>query len=174
MRRLGDVVFLVLLGLAVLQAGLLAFRPPPGQSYLHLLGRGENPSLLSADGKAEHAVAAKVAVVGDYLTIEDLVRGTLLLEEGRLPGVKPLSPRERGRVVKLLATATEHRDELLRTEAEIASSEEELRQEALRIVAELSPEQRAWILAQRDAVSVGRIERSYWAELARMLVPETP
>jgi hypothetical protein len=168
-KRAADLAVLVLLVLAVLQAVLLAFRPPPGRSFLALFGRGENPALLSAEGGAERAVASKVAAVGDYLTIEDLVRGTLLLEEGRLPGVQALSPGERKRVATLMATATAHRDELLATEAELAANEEALRQEVQTIVLGLSPEQKAWILAQRDAVSVGRIERGYWTELGAML-----
>ena len=161
------------LALALLALALalpLALRPS-GEALrlLPLLGPHDPPGALQGPGEAERALQARAAAIGDYLTIEDLARGVLLLERGELPGVSPLSEAERQEVARLLAEADAHRGELLELEQQIAAADEALGELATRLAWSLSPEQRAALRSQRNRVSVGEVERAYWDELFQVL-----
>jgi len=164
-----DLATALLLGLALVQAVALALRPPSGdvRAWIPLLGRDDPAGDLGAPGGAERAVRARTAALGDYLTVEDLARGVIALQDGSLPGAPPLSAAEREQVSALLRRADEHRAELLRVEAEIAEAEAHLAALAARMAAGLTPEQRAWVERRRDAVSVGQVERAYWDQARR-------
>ena len=109
--------------------------------------------------------------MGDFLTIEDLARGVLALDGGEHGG---LSAAERDALGPVVAEAVAHRQALLDNEAALAAAEAELDAAAREILAALGPEQQAWILAQRDQVSVGEVEGAYWVELARRLEADGP
>jgi hypothetical protein len=161
-KRAVDGATTALLLLAVALAVALAARGGGGRAYLPLQGPGDPPGALRGPGRAEAALQAKVAALGDYLTVEDLARGALALERGELPEVTPLSAGERERLAALLAEADAHRTELLALEGEIAQVESELGAVARSLAASLTPAQRDWIQSQRDQVSVGEVERAYW------------
>ncbi len=173
-RHLPDLLLVLLLGVALVEGALLALRGGGGRILVPVQHAGDPPGLLMGPGQGERVFHARMAAVGDWLTIEDLVRGALLLQEGRLEGAEPLSDGERRRLSEALAAARTHRDELLAVEGEIRQAEAELAERTLAAVRALTPEQRAWILARRDDVSVGLIERSYWESLARALEEEAP
>ncbi|MFZ5477116.1 MAG: hypothetical protein ACOZNI_10105 [Myxococcota bacterium] len=149
MSRAADGALALLLALALAQAVALALRPGPAARAGVPLG--------------------SVAALGETITVEDLARGTLALEEGHLPGAAPLFAGERDRARALFARAAAQRDELLRIEGEIAAAEARLGDDARAIAATLTPEQRAWVVAQRDRVSVGQVERAYWDALLAAL-----
>lgn len=169
-----DAALVVALGVAVVLAGRLALREDAGVAYVPAMGPADGTPAMQGPGGAERALDAKLAVVGDYLTVEDLARGVLALQEGRLPGVAPLTADEAARVKALVATADAHRVELLRVEGELADAEREQDETARKIAATFTPEQAAWVLAQRDKVSVGGIEAAYWRELADSLSAAAP
>jgi hypothetical protein len=168
--RAADVTLSVLLGLALVQAALIAHRDgEPRAGTFALVGPGDSQGTLQAPQGAARAIEARVGAVGDFLTIEDLARGVLALEQGSLPGVEPLSASEKARLKPILEQAARDRDDLLSTEGQIAAKEAELGAKAREIALTLTPEQRAWVIAQRDAVSVGKVEQSYWDELLKTL-----
>lgn len=173
MRRKADIVLVLLLTLAFAQAVVLATRTNPAvRAYLPLMGPQDPPGALQGPGAAEAALRAGIATVGPAVTVEDLARGALALERGELTGAAPLTEAERERVLAIVQRADRHRDELLAAEARLASAEAALADRARAIAATLTPEQRAWIVAQRDAVSVGQVERAYWDELLIALEPD--
>lgn len=169
-RTLPDVLLVALLMVAMIQAVRLAISPAgSGQAFVPLLRAGTPIESVQGPGSADRALTTEVAVLGDWLSVEDLCRGVLALEQGELTGVAPLSPAERTRVAELVAAADAHRKALLEVEAQLAASEVALGDEARRIAATLTPEQRTWVQTQRDNVSVGQVEAAYWAELGTVL-----
>lgn len=172
-RRLPELLLIVLLVAAMVQALLLLVSAPGEQrSWLALQRAGDPPGALGRPGGAEQVLRTRIAALGEYLTVEDLVRGALALERGELEDAPALDDGERRELAELLAEAAGERDELLRVEGEIRRIDRELAQGARQLAASLTPEQRAWVLQQRDAVSVDRLERAYWDELARLLREE--
>lgn len=169
-----DTALAVALGVAVILAGRLALRDDARVAYLPVMGPADSTPAMQGPSGAERALDAKLAVVGDYLTVEDLARGVLALQEGRLPGVPPLTGDEAARVKALVATADAHRVELLEVEGALADAERDQDETARKIAATFTPEQAAWVAAQRDKVSVGGIEAAYWKELADSLPPAAP
>lgn len=158
-----DRLLLGLLALALVQAVALAvraWRTPAAAPLAVAVAPGQD---------ADAALRAQVATLGDWVTVEDLARGALALERGDLPGVPALDEDERAELRALVAQAERDRNELVRVEGELRAAQDELDQRALALAASLTPEQRAWVYAQRDAVSVGQVERAYWAELAAVL-----
>lgn len=170
-ERLLDALLVGLLVVALAQAGLLAAGGGTLRAYVPLLAAQDPPGQLQADGGAARALAAKAAVVGEFVTIEDLARGVLALENGTLAGAAPLTAAERDALAPLVRRAAEDRLALLAVEGEIAQVEADLQERARRIAATLTPEQRAWIAAQRDVVSVGEVEQAYWDELLTLSAP---
>jgi hypothetical protein len=108
------------------------------------------------------AIHAQAAALGDVLTIEDLARGVLALEEGALPGVAPLEGNVRDEVGRRLAAANERREALLAIEADLAVEDARLAAAARAMAETLTPEQREWVMEKRDQVSVAGVERAYW------------
>lgn len=164
-----DVALVLALVVGGVLAGRLALRADAGVVYLPVMGPMDSTPAMQGPGGAERALDAKLATVGDYLTVEDLARGVLALQEGRLPGVPPLTADEAARVKALVATADAHRVELLEVEGALADAEREQDETARKIAATFTSEQAAWVVAQRDKVSVGGIEAAYWKELADTL-----
>lgn len=172
MRREADRLLLFLLALAFAEAVVLVARTRPDvRAWLPLQAAEDPPGALQGPDAATQALRARVAAVGPAVTIEDLARGTLALERGELPGVAPLSDRERAEVLALVQAADKHRDELLAVEADLAAAEAELTAKARVIAAGLTPTQRAWVMTRRDQVSVGQVEKAYWDELLVELEP---
>lgn len=164
MSRAGWDRLTLVLGIAALLQVLLLLARDQGVLLLPLLGAQEPPGALQGPGLAEGRVQARAAAVGDYVNVEDLARGLLAAEQG-VPGVPPLTEAERAEVAPLIAEAERHRQELLATEQRLAGAQQALAEQARRIAAGLTPEQRAWILAERDRISVGGIEAAYWEAL---------
>lgn len=168
-----DRLNLALLALALVLAGLLLRREAATPVVsLPLLDAGAPPGALQGPGEAEAALHAKALLMGELYTVEDLARGALLLQQGQLEGVPPLSDSERAELAEALREADADRTELLALEQQIRSTEAEMGEIGLQLAATLSPEQRAWVVAQRDRVSVGEVERAYWdAVLAAVEAP---
>ena len=144
------------------------------RAWVPLLLPSDPPGTLHAPEADVQAIRARAASVGEVLTIEDLVRVALALETGRahavgLGDLPPLSADERARLRALLDQADQHRRDLLAAEADLARAEGALGDAATRLAATLTAEQRRWILANRDQVSVGAIEDAYWAEARKAL-----
>lgn len=156
-----DRVLAVLLLVALGQAGVLAWRQVSTPRVML-------PAAVRPGEDAALALHGQVAAVGDWLTIEDLVRGALALEQGRLEG-PPLTEAERAELHALVLQADQHRSELLQVETELRATQDALDTRARALAASLTPEQRDWVLAQRDRVSVGSVEAAYWADLAAVL-----
>lgn len=168
MTRALDGVLLVLLALALVQAVQLVQRGGEARVYVPLQDAQDPPGVLQAPGAAERVLAARSAAVGDFITVEDLARGALALRDGPVTGSPPLSDAERAALTTLLERAAAHRADLLAVEGEIAAAEAKLQAQAIAIAETLTAEQRAWIVAQRDRVSVGEVEQAYWDELLRI------
>lgn len=161
-----DGALVVLAVVALVQTGMLLGARGEVRAYVPLLAAGDPPGALSGDGAAARVLADR-AGVGEYITVEDLGRGVLALRDGSLEGASPLTPAEEARLGPALAQAAADRAELLKIEGQIAAAEAELVTKARAIAATLTPEQRAWIVANRDIVSVGQVEQAYWDELVR-------
>lgn len=168
-----DAVLVALLAVGAAEAGALAWRTTTTPvATLPLLLPGDDPGALFAPGGAETVLAARAATIGDYVTVEDLARAALLASRGELG--EPLTAGERERLAALVARTDADREALLAVEAELRAEEEALDAEARTIVGTLTAEQRRWILDHRDAISVGRVEAEYWAELAAALAEPAP
>lgn len=166
MKRLPDLLLLLLLAIALVQAGLLLSHDGGVTGVTVLLQTASDPpGALQTSGGSEVALKARVAGVADYMTVEDVARGALALQRGELPGVAPLDDDERARLGAILHDAATHRDELLAVEGEIRGLESALRARTAEIARTLTPEQRAWVMARRDQVSIDQVERAYWDEL---------
>lgn len=159
------------LAVLVLALGLLGWdqtrgAPTARHAAVPLLLPSDPPGSLHAPGADERALRARAASVGEVLTIEDLIRLAVLLEEGRGAEVgvelPPLTEAERSELRARIQAADEHRRALLAAEGDLAAADRALRDAATRLAADLSPDQRAWIQANRDAVSVGEVEEAYW------------
>ncbi len=166
--RVLDTALLVALAAGMGLALRLVVVPSP-VAYVPVMTAADSTQAMQSPGGAERALDARLAQVGDYVTVEDLARGALAIEQGRLPGVAPLSESERAALEEQVAKADQHRKDLLAAEAELARAEAEQDATARQIAATLTPEQKAWVLAQRDNVSVGGVEAAYWEELAAAL-----
>lgn len=164
-----DRLTLLLLAVALVQAVLLGTSGGNLRQPFALLQMQDPPQTLQGPGSLDLAVQAKLGTVGEVITIEDLVRGSLALQKGQLPGVAPLSADEQQKLATLVQQAAAHRDALLKVEGELAQSELSLAEQARAIAATLTPEQVADIAARRDQVSVGSIERAYWDALLSSL-----
>jgi hypothetical protein len=157
-----DRVLLVLLAIALVLAGALAWRTVATPRVLL-------PVTVPVGMDADRALSGAVATVGDWVTIEDLARGALALESGEVLDGPRLSEAERADLRAIVQRAEEHRAALLRVEGELRAAQDQLDARARALAASLTPEQRAWVVQQRDSVSVGQLEAAYWAELASML-----
>lgn len=177
MRRqdaLFDGVLVVALGVGLVLAARLVLADQ-SVAYVPVMAPTDSTQAMQAPGGAERALAVKLARVGDYLTVEDLARGVLAIQQGRLQGAQPLTVDELAKLKSRVASADEHRTALLEAEAALAKAEADQDATARQIAATLTPEQKAWVLAQRDNVSVGGVEAAYWQELAAVLdAPVTP
>ncbi|MCB9745187.1 MAG: hypothetical protein H6740_21540 [Alphaproteobacteria bacterium] len=175
MSRALDALTGGLLLLALVQAaGLARSRSAAPSTTLPLLLPGDPPGALQGPGEAERTLQARAVALGDYLTVEDLARGVLLMERGELPEAPPLSEAERAEVAALLAEADAHRTELLEVEGQLRAVDAELSAVAAEMAASLTPQQRAWVQQQRDRVSVGEVERAYWDAVLASLPEASP
>lgn len=164
MKRALDGLVVVLLVAALVQAGLL-LRGGIDRRYVPLLAAGDPPGSLQGPGATARVMRTKGAAIGEILTIEDLARGALALQEGPLGGAPALSASERERLRPLIEKGAADRQALLDAERKIADVQAQIQEKAAAIAATLTPEQRAWIIANRDTVSVGQVEQAYWDEL---------
>ncbi len=121
MRRPLDLALVAALVVAVSLTVLGAVRDPVGALGLPLLAAGDPPGALHAPGAPARALQGRLATVGDVLTIEDLARGVLALEQGQLPGVAPLAPGDRAEAVALAATLTPEQRAWVASQRDIAS-----------------------------------------------------
>ncbi|MCB9742367.1 MAG: hypothetical protein H6741_06140 [Alphaproteobacteria bacterium] len=175
MSRAAQGLNLGLLLLALVQAGGLALsRASTPATTLPLLLPSDPPGALQAPGEAEATLEARAVALGDYLTVEDLARGVLLLERGELEGVPPLSEAERTQVAALLRAADQHRTELLEVEGEIRGVDADLSAVSAELAARLSPAQRLQVRQQRDRVSIGEVERAYWDAVLELVDEADP
>ncbi len=145
---------------------------PPAQVALPMMTPGEPAPM--GPGAPSRAILAKVVTVGELLTVEDLARGVLAMEQGALPGVSPLDAATREEVARRLSVANARREELLELETRLAQEDARLAEAARAIAETLTPEQRAWILAERDRASVAGVERAYWDAVLEAMGTPTP
>ena len=147
-------------------AGVLAWpgSPSPSRVQVPLLLPADPPGSLHAPGADERAIQARALAIGEVITIEDLVRAALALEAEGAEGLPPLSEAERAELSRLLARAREHRDALMAVEGQLGAAEDRLDAAARELAGQLSPDQRAWIQGNRDAISVQGVEEGYWKQ----------
>jgi hypothetical protein len=170
MSRAVDVAAVVLLLVALAELAMLVQHPAPsGLAVLPVVDDPADVNQLRDPTAWPRAVRARVARVGDPLTIEDLARVSLAALDGDVPGVAPLTEPERARLEPLVKAADTRRDELLKVEQQLHDIETDWNREALQILATLTPEQRAWLAEHRDEISVGEVEASYWEALDKRI-----
>lgn len=138
---------------------------------LPLLVPGDDAGALMGPGAEQRALAAKAAAVGELITVEDLIRACWALSASPdgLPGAPPLDPAARAALLPLVERADRERTALLAVEAELAAAEGRLGAAAAAAAAILDPAQRARIEAERDQISVGRVEDAYYKSTVRGL-----
>lgn len=82
---------------------------------------------------------------GPVMTTDDVVRGLLVLqEEGRL------TEAQRRALLPLVQEASERKERLLRMRQEEERLQGALAEKAVRVLERLSPDQREWLLSNRD------------------------
>lgn len=128
---------------------------PPDNASLELAGV-ETMNILRQAGR-----------LGPTVSLEDLVRGLLLLESES--GAPALSERQKKRLLPIVRRAFERRGELLEIEREIRALEEQLPRQAAAVLEQLLPAQRDAIRRSRDEVSLAEFEDPYWRELLAAL-----
>ena len=166
MRRILDWTAVVLLLTALGQAVALGRAEMGADALLvPLLGQNDPPHALSGPGAADRALSVRVATVGERLTIEDLARGIWLMDQGQLADAAPLTEKEREKVQALLQAAEAERTELLAIQEQLLLTEAEMTVLGREMAVSLTPVQRAWLLENRDRISVAGVEQRYWDEL---------
>jgi hypothetical protein len=173
MKRAADATLLVLLLAALAQVGwqLTAGRDGHAVLAVPMLRPGDAPGSLHAPGAPARAARAALATQGTVITAEDLARGVLALERGELEGIPPLDAATRAEVSEALRKVNDAREALLALETKLAAEDAALAADARALAATLTPEQRAWVLAQRDQASVADVERAYWDAVLAALPP---
>lgn len=82
---------------------------------------------------------------GPVMTTDDVIRGLLVLqEEGRL------TEAQRRELLPLVQEAAERKERLLRLRQEEERLQGALAEKAVRVLERLSPDQREWLLSNRD------------------------
>lgn len=152
-------------------AAVLAWPAAPGHGRvaIPLLLPADEPGSLHLPGGDQRLLAARAAALGEVLTIEDLVRAVVALDQERA-GLPPVDATERAALAALVARAEADRDALLAVEAELAAARDRLDSAGRGMAGELSPEQQRWIQEHRDETSVRGVEAPYW-ERARQGAP---
>lgn len=158
--------------LALLVAAVLLAWPAGssrGRIAIPLLLPSDEPGSLHRPGGDERLLAARVAALGEVITIEDLVRAVVALDEERA-GLPPVDAAERAVLAALVARAQVDRDALLALEVELAAARDRLDAAGRDMAGALSPEQQRWIEEHRDETSVLDVEAPYW-DRARSTAP---
>ncbi len=168
MRKAIDLTLLLLLCLALAEAVLLT-QAGDERELVPMLrqGQGQLSNDLSMD--PTRIFASRMAVAGDYVTIEDLVRGALAIQRGELDGARPLSARRREQLGEALQKALRDRDTLMELDQRQRTLQQELAAETRKLAAALDPQQLQWMVDQRNAISVGQVEQSYWQQALDVL-----
>lgn len=121
------------------------------------------PAGLETAGVETMTILRQAGRLGPTVSLEDFIRGLLLLEEEG--GELGLMPAQRQRLKPLVRQAFERRRELLATQDKIRALETELPATAADVMGELSDQQRERLRATRDDVSLKRFEDPYWEAL---------
>ena len=87
------------------------------------------------------------------------------MQSGALPNVPPLSEKASDEVINGLSQANLSRTELTRIQGDIRKTEKQLTTIARELLTSLTPEQRTWIVNNRDRISVSEVEQRYWDAL---------
>ena len=166
MNRWADIAILTLLALALARGVYMARETPTAApAGIPLVQTDMSAGTLDKPGAVRHIATNQMAVVGEVWTIEDLARAAQMLQDGGLPGVMPLSERTAAELKDGLTKAQASREKLTTIQGEIRATEAQLVHTARQLASTLTPEQRAWIIAQRDRISVSEVEQRYWDTL---------
>lgn len=118
----------------------------------------ENPQ------KVNQVIHRQLGLVGEVLTLEDIVRGVdQLHRNGKIN--KELTSKLQPKIRR----AKELRGELLECQEQTDAAHKKMGSLAEKIVAQLTPKQRSGIISQRDRVAINGMEAPYWDALLRVL-----
>lgn len=179
-ERLAHWLIVILTAVALIEAGWLLVRIGSPQNsltltplYQALVGEEESSPdrsfELEQPGQVRRIINREVGLVGEPLTVEDLVR-----ELSRLQKDGQLSQKEQTELAPLIAQAQKLREQLLTSQKNLDQLETEIRESALEIVGLLTPQQRELLIRQRDQVAVRGMEAPYWEALLQALETAKP
>ena len=149
--------FNILLLLGIIWQLWVLFSPSP---IIGLLSVKQPPRSLHGPQAVERATLAKMEQLGTPLNVEDIIR-----ELHQNPDLLANNSTLKASVFPLLKRMQETQEKLLHSEERIQSIEEELNQLSLKMLTELSEEQKQELLERRNLDSVQKIEQKYWNEL---------
>lgn len=132
--------------------------------FMPLLVPGEDYSSYDLEkvGAQAARVLEKVGRIGPTISLEDMVRGTLLLEKRE---ELSLNAWQKYRISAILKNAYKKREELLKCQNEISKLEHEIPILGGRVYNLLTPEQKKYIFANRDKISLKEFEEPAWENL---------
>jgi hypothetical protein len=134
--------------------------PPPGEAEPPT---PPEPADLELAGVETMTILGQAGRLGPTVSLEDLVRGLLFLEEQG--GELALSPAQKKALAPLVEQAFAHRRELLETQEEIRALEKRLPQQAAQAMRVLTDDQARRLREGRDVISLAQFEDPYWQEL---------
>lgn len=136
--------------------------------FIPLLVPGENYSSFDLEkaGIQVSRLLENVGRIGPTISLEDMVRGILLLEK---KGELSLNPRQKSKILAILMDAYKKREELLKCQGEILRLQREIPILGAGIYGYLTPEQKDYITINRDRISLKEFEESTWENLSSSL-----
>jgi len=137
--------------------------PPPPEGPPPLAGAIPPAESLESAGVETMTILRQAGRLGPTVSLEDFVRGLLLLEEEG--GERALTPAQRKTLAPLVRHAFERRRELLAAQEKIRELEKTLPQAAAAAMGRLTAAQQSRLRATRDDVSLSRFEDPYWETL---------
>lgn len=136
--------------------------------FMPLLVPGEDYSSydLGKIGVQSAKILKNAGRIGSTISLEDIIRGILLLEK---KNNFPLSRRQKNKISAILEDAYKEREDLLQYSNEIREIEKEISVLGDKIYSFLTPEQKEYLIARRDRISLKEFEEPVWKELINLL-----
>lgn len=136
--------------------------------FMPLLVPGENYSSYDLEkmGGQTAKILQKAGRIGPTISLEDMVRGILLLEKKK---ESVLTQKQKNKILEILKSAYKEREELLSCQNEILSLQGEIPALGRKINDYLTPQQKNYINSNRDKISLKEFEESSWQELISAL-----
>lgn len=132
--------------------------------FMPLLVPGEDYSSydLQRIGAQAAKILERVGRIGPTISLEDMVRGVLFLEEKEY---LPLSKKQKIKVLGIIREAYKKREELLDCQRQIVTLSEEIPVLGDKIYGLLTSEQKNYIISNRDNISLKEFEEPSWKNL---------